>query len=184
MTTSTIQIPGFTAGQWTIDQAHSHIGFAVKHMMVSKVRGQFGTFSGDITLGADPLHSNVTVVIDAESLDTNNAGRDDHLRQPDFFDVATHPQITFQSTGVRPGDGAYLIDGTLTLRGITKPVTLTVDTPEFGPTPDGGRKAGFSAVTEIRRSDFGITYNGPLPGGGLALSDTVQIILDIEADPA
>ncbi|HEY2791752.1 MAG TPA: YceI family protein [Micromonosporaceae bacterium] len=182
MTVTATEIPGYVAGTWTIDTVHSHVGFVIKHMMVSKVRGRFGTFSGEFTTAADPLASRVSVTIDATSIDTNNTMRDDHIRSADFFDADNHPTFTFVSTGVRFDDGELFIDGDLTIRGITKPVTLAAETPEFGPNPRGGMKAGISASTEINRTDFGVSYNGPIPGGGVALAEKVQIVLDIEAD--
>jgi polyisoprenoid-binding protein YceI len=128
------------------------------------------------------LESSVTATIQAGSIDTNNSMRDDHIRSADFFDVANHPTLSFASTGIRHVDGQFFIDGNLTIRGVSKPVTLQVETPEFGPNPQGGTKAGFSATTEINRNDFGVSYNGPIPGGGMALGDKVQIVLEIEAD--
>jgi polyisoprenoid-binding protein YceI len=182
LTSTDIQIPGYVAATWTIDAVHTHIGFVIQHMMVSKVRGSFGTFSGQIVTAENPLESSVTVTIDASSIDTKNQMRDDHVRSADFFEVETHPSITFTSTALRHEDGEYFIDGNLTIRGVTKPVTLDVDTPEFGPSMQGGTKAGFSATTEISRTDFGVSYNGPIPGGGAALGEKVQIVLDVEAD--
>jgi polyisoprenoid-binding protein YceI len=180
--TSSTQIPGYVAGTWTIDPVHTHIGFVIKHMMVSKVRGNFGTFSGQIVTAENPTDSTVSVTIDAASINTNNSMRDDHIRSADFFEVENHPNLTFASTAVRAEDGEYFIDGDLTIRGTTQKVTLTVETPEFGPGPQGGTKAGFSATTEINRSDFGVSYNGPIPGGGVALGEKVQIVLEVEAD--
>lgn len=182
MTSTDLQIPGYLAGVWTIDATHSHVGFVIKHMMVSKVRGHFATLSGEITTAADPLDSAVSVSLDATSIDTANQMRDDHIRSADFFEVENHPTITFTSTGLRSEEGEFFIDGNLTIRGITKPVTLAVETPEFGPNPQGGTKAGFSATAEINRSDFGVSYNGPIPGGGVALGEKVQIVLEVEAD--
>ncbi len=108
--------------------------------------------------------------------------RDDHIRSADFFDAADHPTITFHSSGLRFEDGEFLLDGELTIRGNTKPITLTLDSPAFGPGAQGGMKAGFSATAEINRHDFGVSYNGPIPGGGSVLGDKVQLTLDIEAD--
>ncbi|HTJ66045.1 MAG TPA: YceI family protein, partial [Actinospica sp.] len=124
----------------------------------------------------------VSATIDATSIDTGNSMRDDHIRSADFFAAAEHPTITFTSTGIRFEDGEFLLDGDLTIRGTTRPVTLTLDSPAFGPGAQGGTKAGFSASTEINRHDFGVSYNGPIPGGGSVLGDKVQITLDIEAD--
>ena len=182
MTSTDVQITGYVAGTWTIDAIHSHVGFVIKHMMVSKVRGRFATFSGQITTAPDPRDSSVSVTIDATSIDTANHMRDDHIRSVDFFEVENHPAITFASTAVRDEGGEFFIDGELTIRGTTRPVTLAVETPEFGPGPQGGTKAGFSATTEINRTDFGVSYNGPIPGGGVALGEKVQIVLEVEAD--
>jgi polyisoprenoid-binding protein YceI len=182
VTSTGIDIPGYVAGTWTIDPIHSYVGFVIKHMMVSKVRGRFSTLSGEITTADNPLDSSVTVTIDANSIDTNNTMRDDHIRSADFFDAGQHANITFTSTAVRHEGGEYFIDGDLTIRGTTKPITLAVEPPEFGPNPQGGTKAGFSATTELNRNDFGVSYNGPIPGGGLALGEKVQIVLEVEAD--
>lgn len=182
MTTTEVQIPGYVAGTWTIDKIHSHVGFVIKHMMVSKIRGRLTAFSGQITTAPDPLDSSVCVIIDANSIDTAHQTRDDHVRSADFFDVERHPTITFTSTRIRFGDGGFLVDGDLTIRGTTLPVTLDVETPEFGPSPTGGTKAGFSATTTINRSDFGVSFNGPIPGGGVVLGEKVMIVLEVEAD--
>lgn len=186
MTTSDVEarpdLPGYVAGSWTIDSAHSHVGFIVRHLMVSKVRGSFASFSGKIVTSDDILQSSVTASIDLSSISTTNQMRDEHLRSAEFFDAETYPTMTFTSTGVSFDGENYLVDGELTLRGITKPVTLTVEPPAFGPNPHGGTKAGFSASAEINRTDFGVSYNGPIPGGGVALGEKVQIVLEIEAD--
>jgi polyisoprenoid-binding protein YceI len=182
MTTTDLEIPGYVAGTWTIDPVHTHVGFVIKHMMVSKVRGRFGAVAGTITLADKPFDSTAEVTIEVNSIDTGNSMRDDHIRSADFFDLANHPTMTFTSTGVRQEDGDFYLDGDLTIRGTTKRVTLAMEAPEFGPGPQGGMKAGFSATTEVNRNDFGVSYNGPIPGGGLALGDKVQIVLEVEAD--
>jgi polyisoprenoid-binding protein YceI len=182
MTSTDVQIRGYVAGTWAIDAIHSHVGFVIKHMMVSKVRGHFAAFSGEITTAPDLRDSSVSVTIDATSIDTANLTRDDHIRSADFFEVENHPAITFVSTAVRGEGGEFFVDGNRTIRGTARPVTLALDAPEFGPNPQGGTKAGFSAVTEVNRTDFGVSYNGPIPGGGVALGEKVQIILDVEAD--
>jgi polyisoprenoid-binding protein YceI len=182
MTDTEVEIPAYTTGVWTIDPVHSYVGFVIKHMMVSKVRGQFGTVEGEITTGPSPLDSTVSATIQATSIDTKNSMRDDHIRSADFFDAENHPTLTFTSTGIRHEGGEFLIDGDLSIRGVSKQVTLAVETPEFSINPDGGGKAGFSASTEINRTDFGVSYNGPIPGGGVALGEKVQIVLEIEAD--
>jgi polyisoprenoid-binding protein YceI len=177
-----IDIPGYVAGTWTIDPVHTYIGFVIKHMMVSKVRGQFSTFSGQIITATDPLDSSVTAQIEVASIDTHNEMRDNHIRSADFFDAEHHPAMTFRSTRLGYQDGEFLLDGELSIRGTSKPVTLALEPPEFGPSPQGGVKAGFSATTQVNRHDFGVSYNGPIPGGGMALGDLVQIVLEVEAD--
>jgi polyisoprenoid-binding protein YceI len=149
-------------------------------MMVSKVRGRFDTFSGTITTADDPLQSTVTATVDLSSVNTGAPDRDNHIRSADFFHVEQHPTMTFQSTGVRQDGDDFLLDGDITLRGITKPVTFKLEVNGFGPDAYGGTRAGFSATTEINRSDFGVSYNGPIPGGGVAVSEKVTIHLEIE----
>jgi polyisoprenoid-binding protein YceI len=183
VTVQATEIPGYVAGKWAIDAVHSHVGFTVKHMMVSKVRGQFNIFSGEFITAADPLQSSVTATIDLRSVDTNNEQRDNHIRSADFFEVETHPEMTYRSTGIRrdPDGAGFIIDGDLTIRGVTRQVPLNLELEGFGPDPFGGTRAGFSATGEINRSDFGVSYNGPVPGGGTIVSEKVQISLDIEA---
>ncbi len=181
-TASDVQIPGYLAGTWKIDPVHTHIGFVIKHMMVSKVRGDFDSFSGEIVAAENPFDSSVTVTIDANSINTGNTMRDDHIRSADFFDAEHHPNITFTSTGVRQVGEDFFVDGDLTIRGTTKSVSLKTETPAFAQIADDKFKAGFSATTEIDRTDFGVNYNGPIPGGGFALGEKVQIVLEVEAD--
>jgi polyisoprenoid-binding protein YceI len=180
MTAATL-IPSYTAGTWDIDPVHSDVSFTVRHMMVSKVRGRFGTFSGEITTGQEVTASSVTATLDATSIDTNNEQRDNHIRSADFFDVANHPEWTFVSTGVREDDGDVLLDGELTIKGVTRPVVLSLQVEGFGPDPFGGTRAGFSATTTINRNDFGVDISMPLDGGGVVVGDKVTINLEIEA---
>ena len=119
-TTSQTPIPGYVAGTWTIDPVHSEVGFSVRHMMVSKVRGKFTTFSGELVTGEDPLASSVTAEIDLTSIDTGNEQRDDHIRSADFFDVETYPTMTYRSTGIRQDGDDFVLDGELTLKGVTR----------------------------------------------------------------
>ena len=184
MTTGTLaatDIPGYTAGTWTIDPVHSEVGFTVRHMMVSKVRGRFRAFSGEIVTGADPLDSSVTADIALDSIVTGQEQRDAHIRSADFFDVENHPTMTYRSTGVRAHGDGYVVDGQLTLRGVTKEVPLALELNGFGPDAYGGTRAGFSATAEISRSDFGISWNAAIEGGGVVVSDKVTIQLEIEA---
>ena len=183
MTVQATEIPGYVTGKWTIDTVHSHVGFTVKHMMVSKVRGQFNIFDGEFVTADDPFKSSLTARIDLRSIDTNNEQRDNHIRSADFFEVETHPEMTYVSTGIRqdPDGAGFIIDGDLTLRGVTRQVPLKLELEGFGPDPFGGTRAGFSATGEINRTDFGVSYNGPVPGGGTVISEKVQISLDVEA---
>ena len=179
--TSAATIPGYKAGTWTIDQVHSEVGFTVRHMMVSKVRGRFGAFSGQFVTGENPVQSTVTAEIDLTSIDTNNGQRDDHIRSADFFEVETYPTMTYRSTGIREdGDGGYLVDGELTLKGVTKPVELQLEIGGFGPDAWGGYRAGFSAQATINRNDFGINFNAALETGGVVVGDKITINLEIE----
>ena len=179
--TAAILIPSYTAGTWDIDPVHSDVSFTVRHMMVSKVRGRFGAFSGQIVTGEDVTGSSVSATIDATSIDTNNEQRDNHIRSADFFDVANHPTWTFASNGVRVDDGDVLLDGELTIKGVTRPVTLSLEVEGFGPDAFGGTRAGFSASTTINRADFGVDISMPLDGGGVVVGDKVTINLEIEA---
>jgi polyisoprenoid-binding protein YceI len=176
-------IPGYVAGTWDADTIHSEVTFVVRHMVVSKVRGRFDKFEATITTAEDPLRSSVEVTIDAGSVNTVQEQRDVHIRSADFLDVEHHPSITFVSTAVRPAGEKFLVDGDLTIRGVTKQVTLEVEANGFGPDPFGGTRAGFSATTEIDRQDFGVSYNGPIPGAdnAMVLSDKVAIHIEIEA---
>jgi polyisoprenoid-binding protein YceI len=181
-TAATTQIPGYLAGTWDIDPVHSDVSFTVRHMMVSKVRGHFGTFSGEIVTGPDVADSTVTVSIDASSINTNNDQRDAHIRSADFFEVENHPTWTYRSTGVRVhGGGDLVVDGDLTIKGVTRPVSLAVEVGGFGPDGFGGTRAGFSGTTSINRSDFGVDISMPLDGGGVVVGEKVQIHLEIEA---
>ena len=179
--TQTGTIPGYIAGTWDIDAVHSEVGFSVRHMMVSKVRGKFGKFAGQIVTGPDLLGSSVTADIDLSSIETGSEQRDGHLRSPDFFDTENHPQMTYRSTGVRADGEHYVVDGELALRGVTKNVPLKLEVNGFGPDPFGGTMAGFTATGHINRSEFGITYNAAIEGGGVVVADRVDIHLEIEA---
>jgi polyisoprenoid-binding protein YceI len=180
MTTS-VTIPGYIAGTWNLDPTHTEIGFVARHMMVSKVRGKFEKYTGSITTAANPLDSSAQAEIDLSSITTGNDQRDGHLRSSDFFDVETHPKMAFRSTGVRPDGEEFLVDGELTIRGITKPITLKVELGGFGPDPYGGTRAGFTATAVINRSDFGVSWNAALEGGGVVVSDKITIHIEAEA---
>jgi polyisoprenoid-binding protein YceI len=182
MSSTAVEIPGYVAGTWAVDPVHSEVSFVVRHMMVSKVRGRFDSFEGTIVTAANPLDSSVTASVDLSSINTGQEQRDAHIRSADFFEVEKHTHMTFASTGIRVDGGDFLLDGDLTLKGITKPVTFKLDVNGFGPDAYGGTRVGFSATTEINRHDFGVDFNGPIPGvpGGVAVSEKVTITLEIE----
>src|SRR5690242_1395168 len=168
-------IPGYITGTWTIDPVHSEVGFSVRHMMVSKVRGKFTEFGGEIVTAENPLESSVTATIDLSSIDTGNVDRDNHIRSADFFEVDTHKTMTYRSTGVRVDGDDFVLDGELTLKGVTKPVSLQLELGGFGQDPYGGTRTGFTATGEIKRSDFGIDFNAVLETGGVVVADKVAL---------
>ena len=174
-------IPGYIAGIWDIDSAHSDVSFSVRHMMVSKVRGRFNNVSGRLVTAAELLDSSVTADIDVNSFDTGNAQRDEHVRSADFLHAAQYPTMTYRSTEIRRDGDDLVVDGELTLHGITRQVPLTLEVTGFGPDPYGGTRMGVSATTKINRKDFGIDTDLPLDGGGVVIGDTVQVSLDIQA---
>jgi len=177
---TTTAVPGYTSGTWAIDPAHSDVSFSVRHMMVSKVRGSFRSFSGEVVTGDDLLDSSVTATIDLASIDTNNTQRDEHIRSADFFHVENHPTMTFRSTGIRADGDDYVLDGELTLREVTKPVPLALEVNGFGADAFGGYRAGFSAKGTISRSAFGVDIAMPMDGGGVVVGDKISITLEVE----
>jgi polyisoprenoid-binding protein YceI len=178
MTTATVSALG--AGTWAIDPVHSTIGFSVRHLMVSKVRGTFDDFNGTITVGEDGTAS-VSAEIAVASLNTRNEQRDEHLRAADFFDVANHPTATFTSTGVRPDGDGYAVDGELTIKGHTKPVTLALQFSGTNPGMGQGEVAGFDASVVLNRKDYGVDFEMPLETGGAVVGEKVTVTLEIEA---
>ncbi|HJQ42234.1 MAG TPA: YceI family protein [Jatrophihabitantaceae bacterium] len=181
-TLSTSTIPGYRTGTWQIDPVHSEVSFSVRHMMVSKVRGHFTDFSGAIVTADEPTRSSVTATIALGSIDTRNEQRDNHIRSADFFDVAQYPTMSYRSSDLTDnGDGTWTLDGELALHGVTKNVPLRLELNGFTADPYGGQRAGFSATTEISRSDFGIDISLPMDGGGVVVGDKVAITLEIEA---
>jgi polyisoprenoid-binding protein YceI len=167
---------------WDVDPSHSQVGFGVKHLVISTVRGEFKTYSGKIALDeADVTKSTVEATVDVNSVDTKVADRDAHLKSPDFFDAAKYPSMTFKSTKVaKAGKGMLKVTGDLTLRGVTKPVVLDVATTPEVKGMQGETRRGFAATTKISRKDFGLTWN-KLVEAGPAVGDEVAITLDIEA---
>ena len=172
---------------WQLDTAHTHIGFSVKHMMVSTVRGQFTLFSGTVALDEEhPERSHVEVSIDPTSISTGDPKRDGHLRTADFFEVEKYPEIRFASTSVeRTGDDEYRVAGDLSMHGITHPVTLNVTLEGQSRDMQGQRRAGFTLSGAINRKDFGLTWNVALEQGGVLVSDKVHLVIEAEVfEPA
>lgn len=181
MTSTLNEITGYRTGTWTIDPVHSSVAFSVKHMMLSKVRGTFTTFSGTLVTSDEVAGSSVTAEVELASIETSNAQRNEHIRSADFFDVAKHPTMTFTSTELRADDEDWTLVGDLTLKGVTKPVALALEVEGFGPDAFGGYRAGFSATGSINRNDFGVDIKLPMDGGGVVVGDKIAINLDVEA---
>jgi len=181
MTETTTEVPGYIPGTYMLDPGHSDVAFTVRHMMVSKVRGHFTKVEAEIVLARNPLDSSATATIDPNSIDTNNPTRDDDLRSSNFFEVDQYPQMSYRSTGVRVDGDRFTLEGELTIRGVTRPVTLALDVNGFTKDPYGGTRAGFSATGEIDRKDFDITTNIPMDGGGVVIGDTIQLFIEVEA---
>jgi polyisoprenoid-binding protein YceI len=181
MTTRTTETTAMTATRWNLDPSHSSVGFSVRHMMITNVRGEFQTLSGSAVF--DPKHpeaSKVSASIDVASINTREEKRDVHLRSADFFDAEAHPVMTYVSRSVqRKGDG-YAVEGELTIRGTTRAVTLHVDdvTPEHTD-PWGNKRIGASAKAKIKRSEFGMTWNSALEAGGVLVGDEITIHIDV-----
>lgn len=168
---------------WAFDPTHSSVGFSVKHMMISTVRGTFHKLSADINADPDDLTTaDITLTIDVSSIDTRDENRDGHLKSGDFFDVEQFPNMTFRSTKIeRAGGNEYTLTGDLTIRGVTKPVQFKVEFEGAGKDPWGGERAGFTANATINRSDFGLSWNAALETGGVLVSDHVKLHAEIEA---
>jgi len=182
---TTASAPALTdlTGTWTLDPAHTRIGFVARHAMVTKVRGSFNEFEGTATLdGANPANSHAEVTIKAHSIDTRNAQRDGHLRSNDFLAMDEYPEITFSSTGVRQvDDTTFELTGDLTIKDVTKSVTIPFTFEGVATDPFGNQRAGFEGSVVINRKDYGITWNAALEGGGVLVSDKVTLEFEISA---
>lgn len=171
------------ASTWEIDPAHSSAKFTVKHMMITNVTGEFGNVTGTVNLDdKDPSKTTVTASVDTTTINTNQAKRDAHLKSPDFFDVEKYPAMTFASKSVKAnGKDKFKVTGDLTLHGVTKPVTLDVESASTEiKDPWGGTRRGASATTKLNRKDFGLTWNQALETGGVAVSEDVNVTLDLQ----
>lgn len=186
MTQTATASPGSLAdlsGSWTLDPAHSSIGFVARHAMVTKVRGAFNEFEGSAVLdGEDLSRSRVTVVIQAKSIDTRNDQRDEHLRSNEFFAMDEYPQITFSSTAAsKTGDKILELTGDLTIKGITRTVSVPFEFQGVACDPFGNLRAGFEGAVTINRKDFGVTWNAALETGGVLVSDKITLEFEISA---
>ena len=179
-TTSTTTVP---TGTYTIDPTHSRIGFVARHAMVTKVRGSFNDFDGTGFFDADnPTNSHLQLTIQATSIDTRNADRDAHLRSNDFFDMETHPEIAFASTAVeQTDDDTYRVTGELTIKGVTKPVTIDFDYTGTAIDPYGNQRIGLDGATTINRKDWGVNWNTALETGGVLISEKVTLEFEVSA---
>jgi len=171
---------------WNIDVAHTNLGFTVKHMMVSKVRGNFNEFEGAIEGNPEDLvSSKVSFKVDMNSINTNNEDRDNHLRSEDFFEVEKYPTMDFESTKiVKTDDDEYDVTGNLTIKGITKEVTFNAEYEGKATDPWGQEVVGFAVEGNIDRKEFGLTWNQALETGGFLVGEKIKIAIDLEANPA
>lgn len=177
---STAALP--VATTWQVDPVHSHIEFAVRHLMISTVKGRFAEVAGTLTgEESDPERASIELTIAAASIDTREPQRDAHLRSADFFDADRHPAIRFRSTGItKAGDGRFTIGGDLTIRDVTKPITLDVHAGGRARDPWGGERTGFSATTKLNRRDFGLNWNQLLETGGVLVGDEVTLSVELQ----
>lgn len=174
--------PSSTTTRWSIDPTHSQAEFGVRHMMISTVKGFFSDLSGTIAYDGESLEdASVNVEIAAASVDTRNEDRDGHLKSEDFFDVGTHPKLTFRSTSVSGTPDSFTVEGELTIRGETRPVTLDAELLGGGEDPWGNQRLAFHAETKISREEFGLTWNQALEAGGVLVGDEVKITLEVQA---
>jgi len=184
-TTSTRDLQGVQvpeAGTYALDKGHTTIEFIGRHLMITKVRGRFTAFDGQVVIGESPRDSSVAVSIETASVDSSDEKRDGHLRSPDFLDVETFPTITFRSTGVDIGaNGSAKVTGDLTIKDVTRPVTLDVEFDGAQTDPWGGQRLGFSAHTDIDREDWGLTWNVALETGGVLVGKKIRLELNVEA---
>ena len=169
-----------TAGHWVVDTNHSSIGFSIRHLGVSKVRGRFTRFDADIIIGETLDTTSVRAIVDVASIDTANADRDAHVLSPDLIDVASRPTMTFRSTRVSGAGMEYQVEGDLTIGDVTRPIALAVELGGIESFPGGPRHAGFEAATEIRRKDFGIDITLPPGVSVVALGDVVKVEIDLQ----
>jgi polyisoprenoid-binding protein YceI len=174
------QLEGLVPGTWQIDPSHTSIGFTVRHL-ISKVRGTFEEFEGEVVIADNPLESTAHATVQLNSIYTGTAQRDDDLRSRNFFEVDRYPEMSFETTGIRIDGDDYVATGDLTIKGVTRPVELNVEFLGVGPDPWGGTRAGFEATAKLSRKDFGVDFNIPLEGDKYMIGDQVSIHLQVEA---
>jgi polyisoprenoid-binding protein YceI len=182
MTTATITPTIVPAGTWTVDQAHSKVGFAVKHMGIATVRGEFTEFDGTLAIGEELAGANAHGTVKVASVDTSEPQRDAHLRSPDFFDAETFPELSFDSTAIEAlDDESFRITGNLTLHGVTNEIVLHADVQGTDIDPYGNERVGLEITGELARGDYGMRFNQALGSGNMLVSDKVKLMLDISA---
>ena len=171
--------------KWTVDTAHSEIGFSVKHMMISKVKGSFGSYEANVEANEEDLQGAlIDFKIDVASISTNNTDRDNHLRSADFFDAEQFPHITFKANDIVKKDGEYELTGDLTMKGVTRPATFEVEYGGKGTNPWGVEVVAFNVEGKVNRKDFGLTWNQALETGGVMVGEDIKITLELEGNPA
>ncbi|KGR90213.1 hypothetical protein CD30_12655 [Ureibacillus massiliensis 4400831 = CIP 108448 = CCUG 49529] len=172
--------------KFTVDQSHSQVGFEVKHMMVSKVKGQFDAYTAEVEAEdlSDLTTAQITFTLDVASINTRNTDRDNHLKGADFFDVEKYPSITFKSTSIEKDGDDYKLTGDLTIKDVTKPVTFEVEFGGKGTNPWGVEVYGFEAEAKINREEFGLTWNAALETGGVLVGKDIKIKVELEVNPA
>jgi polyisoprenoid-binding protein YceI len=168
-------------GTWVIDPSHSRLGFEARHAVITKVRGHFADFEGTIVVGNDVASSKATVSAKLESIDTNSADRDAHLKSADFFDVENTNELKFESTSIKADGDDFVVTGNFTIKGVTNEIELEVEATGTATDPFGNLRAGFEGKGELNRKDFGLTWNVALEAGGVLVSDKIKLTIDISA---
>ena len=170
-----------TVGSYALDESHSHVSFNARHLMITKVRGRFPVTAGHLDIAEDPTQSSVVATIDVSAVDSGDPKRDEHLRSADFFDTEHYPTVSFRSTEVRDdGNGEFTLDGELTIRDATRPVTLKGEFLGAQASPWGDTRVGFTAETEVNRKDWGLEWNVALEAGGVVVGDKIKLTIDAE----
>jgi polyisoprenoid-binding protein YceI len=177
---TTLAIPGYLAGVWDIDPTHTEVGFVVRHLVVTKVRGRFADVKGSIITAENPLLSSVDISVGIDSISTHSEGRDNHLRSADFFEAEKYPEMTYKAMMARQDGENFVLDGELTLKDVTKVVPLTFELNGFSADPWGGTRAGFSATGSINRKDFNVNFEG-VQNGLAVVGDKIDLFIEVEA---